>query len=284
MSTFIKRNVKLFFRDKSAVFFSLLAVFIIIGLYALFLGDVWLNEFPDIDGSRFLMDSWLIAGLLAVTSVTTTLGAFSVMVEDKAKKIAKDFYSAPIKRRSITGGYLFSVFIIGVIMSIVALVLSEAYVLLNGGELLGVAAALKVLGIILLATLSNTALMCFIVSFFKSQNAYATASTIIGTLIGFIAGIYLPIGTLPEAVQTVVKVFPVSHAAVLMRQVVMGVPIDAAFAGAPQEALDGFNGMMGVSYKFGDFTVTPWMSIAFLVVTGILFYGLAMMKMSKKRA
>ncbi len=284
MSTFIKRNVKLFFRDKSAVFFSLLAVFIIIGLYALFLGDVWLNEFPDIDGSRFLMDSWLIAGLLAVTSVTTTLGAFSVMVEDKAKKIAKDFYSAPIKRRSITGGYLFSVFIIGVIMSIVALVLSEAYVLLNGGELLGVAAALKVLGIILLATLSNTALMCFIVSFFKSQNAYATASTIIGTLIGFIAGIYLPIGTLPEAVQTIVKVFPVSHAAVLMRQVVMDVPIDAAFAGAPQEALDGFNGMMGVSYKFGDFTVTPWMSIAFLVVTGILFYGLAMMKMSKKRA
>lgn len=284
MSTFIKRNVKLFFRDKSAVFFSLLAVFIIIGLYALFLGDVWLEDFPDIEGARFLMDSWLIAGLLAVTSVTTTLGAFSVMVEDKAKKIAKDFYSAPIKRRSITGGYLFSVFIIGVIMSIVALVLSEAYVLLNGGELLGVAAALKVLGIILLATLSNTALMCFIVSFFKSQNAYATASTIIGTLIGFIAGIYLPIGTLPEAVQTVVKVFPVSHAAVLMRQAVMDVPIDAAFAGAPQEALDGFNSMMGVSYKFGDFTVTPWMSIAFLVVTGILFYGLAMMKMSKKRA
>ncbi len=33
-----KRNLKLFFRDKSAVFFSLLAVFIIIGLYALFLG------------------------------------------------------------------------------------------------------------------------------------------------------------------------------------------------------------------------------------------------------
>ena len=283
MSTFIKRNVKLFFRDKSAVFFSLLAVFIIIGLYALFLGDVWLEDFPDIEGARFLMDSWLIAGLLAVTSVTTTLGAFSVMVEDKSKKIAKDFYSAPIKRRSITGGYLFSVFIIGVIMSIVALVLSEAYVLLNGGELLGVIEALKVFGIILLATLSNTALMCFIVSFFKSQNAYATASTIIGTLIGFIAGIYLPIGTLPEAVQTVVKVFPVSHAAVLMRQAVMDVPIDAAFAGAPQEALDGFNSMMGVSYKFGDFTVTPWMSIAFLVVTGILFYGLAMMKMAKKR-
>lgn len=283
MSTFIKRNVKLFFRDKSAVFFSLLAVFIIIGLYALFLGDVWLSEFPSVDGARFLIDSWLIAGLLAVTSVTTTLGAFCIMVEDKSKKIAKDFYSAPIKRRSITGGYLLSVFIIGVIMSIVALVLSEIYVLLNGGELLAAVAALKVFGIILLATLSNTALMCFIVSFFKSQNAYATASTIIGTLIGFIAGIYLPIGTLPEAVQTVVKVFPVSHAAALFRQIVMDAPIDASFTGVPQEALDGFNSMMGVSYQFGDFTVTPLMSIAFLVVTGILFYGLAMMNMARKQ-
>ncbi len=284
MTTFIKRNVKLFFRDRAAVFFSLLAVFIIIGLYALFLGDVWLGQFPEMNGARFLMDSWLVAGLLAVTSVTTTLGALGIMVEDRTKKIAKDFYSAPIKRGQITGGYLLSVFIIGVIMSVVALVLSEIYVLVNGGALLSAAAMLKVFGIILLATLSNTALMCLIVSFIKSQNAYTTISTIIGTLIGFVAGIYLPIGTLPEAVQTVVKVFPVSHAAVLLRQVVMGAPVDTAFAGAPPQALDEFNSMMGITYKFGDFTVTPLMSIAFLVLTGLLFYGLAMMRMSKKRA
>ncbi|HCD44303.1 MAG TPA: ABC transporter, partial [Lachnoclostridium sp.] len=40
MRVFIERNLKLFFRDRSAVFFYLLSVFIIIGLYALFLGDV----------------------------------------------------------------------------------------------------------------------------------------------------------------------------------------------------------------------------------------------------
>ena len=34
-----KRNLKVFFRDRSSVFFSLLAVFIIIALYAVFLGD-----------------------------------------------------------------------------------------------------------------------------------------------------------------------------------------------------------------------------------------------------
>ena len=284
MTSFLKRNLMVFFKDRAAVFFSLLTVFIIIGLYALFLGNVWLGEFPKIDGARALMDSWLIAGLLATTLVTTTLGALGVMVEDKANKITKDFYSAPLKRSAITGGYLLSVFTIGVIMSLVALTLSEVYIVINGGVLLSALAAIKTLGIILLSTLSSTAMMCFIVSFFMSQNAFFAVSTIVGTLVGFVAGIYLPVGTLPEAVQTVVKVFPVSHAAALLRQTVMGAPMDTAFTGAPQQALDEFNSMMGVSYKLGDFTVTPLMSIAFLALTGILFYGLAMMRMSKKRA
>ncbi len=223
-------------------------------------------------------------GLLAVTSVTTTLGAFGIMVEDRARKIAKDFYAAPIKRRSITLGYLFSVFIIGLIMSLVALVLSEGYILLNGGELLGAVDALKVLGVILLATLSSTAMMGWIVSFFKSLNGFTAVSTLVGTLVGFVAGIYLPVGQLPEAVQTIVKVFPVSHAAALLRQIMLRSPAEAVFAGAPAEAVGSFNEMMGVSFRLGGFTVTPLLSVLFLAATAVLFYGLAMAGMARKKA
>ena len=41
MISFVSRNLKVFFRDKTAVFFSLLAVLIVLGLYIFFLGDVW---------------------------------------------------------------------------------------------------------------------------------------------------------------------------------------------------------------------------------------------------
>ena len=54
MISFSLRNLKLFFKDKAAVFFSLLAVFIIIGLYALFLGDVWTDSFSDVPGHASL--------------------------------------------------------------------------------------------------------------------------------------------------------------------------------------------------------------------------------------
>ena len=136
MITFAKRNLKLFFRDRASVFFSLLAVFIIIGLYVLFLGDMVMMDLEGIPGARFLMDSWIMAGLMAVTSVTTTMGALGIVVEDRAKGIYKDFHTSPVKRTTLVGGYLISTLVVGVVMSLVALVLSELYIVVSGGEFL----------------------------------------------------------------------------------------------------------------------------------------------------
>lgn len=283
MITFAKRNLLLFFRDKSAVFFSLLAVLIIIGLYALFLGDVWMEDMPEIKDAETLMDSWLIAGLMAVTTVTSTMGAFGIMVEDRAKKTNMDFYAAPVKRRSITGGYFASAYIIGIIMSLITFVFSELYILMNGGELLGAVSMFKVFLLILLSAATNTALVSFIVSFFYSQNAFAAASTIIGTLIGFITGIYLPIGTLPETVQFFIKIFPVSHAAVLFRQIIMEKPLNVSFSNIQADYVNQFKESMGVTYQFGGETLTPLLSILILTASAILFYGLTILNLSRKR-
>lgn len=283
MNSIIKRNLLVFFKDRTSVFFSLLAVFIIIGLYALFLGDVWVSNMSDIPGARYLMDSWIVAGLLAVTSVTTTMGAFGIMIDDKVNKIDHDFLASPISRRSVAGGYIVSSFTIGCIMSVITLVLAEIYIIANGGTLLDVPTLLVALSLILLSVFANTALVLFLVSFFKSVNAFATASTIIGTVIGFMTGIYLPIGQLPEGVQFIVKIFPVSHAAALLRQVIMKAPLAASFEGAPEGTVENFRLLMGVKFKFGDTAVTPAVSIAILVATAVLFYLLAIWNISRKK-
>lgn len=283
MRIFIKRNLKLFFRDRSAVFFSLLAIFIIVALYVVFLGDVWLNnDMKDIVNTDTLMNNWLVAGLLAVASVTTAMGAFGVMVDDKVKKIYKDFDSSPIKKSAITGGYILSAFLIGVIMSLITVVISEIYILYNGGDLLSPIGCIKVFLLVLLTTMTNTSLVCFMVSFFKSHTAFSTASTIIGTLIGFLTGIYLPIGALPLPVQTVIKLFPVSHAASLFRQVLMDAPLQVSFEGIPPNHLKAFKEYMGVTFSFNGYEVTPIVSILILVGTAILFYGLSLFNMSRK--
>lgn len=283
MIAFAKRNIRLFFRDKSAVFFSLLAVFIIIGLYALFLGDVWTENFSDIANARQIMDAWIMGGLVAVTSVTATMGAFGVLVDDRTKKIEKDFAASPVKKASLAGGYILSAFTVGVVMSLVALVLAQGYMLLGGGAMLSAAAYLKLLGLIVLTTLANTAMVFFMVSFFRSQNAFSTASTVIGTLIGFVTGIYLPIGTLPAAVQWVVKCFPVSQAVGLFRQVMMADQLAIGFAGAPAQAVTEFRQMLGVDYVFGGHTVTAMEAVLILLATAAVFYGLSVWRMRQKQ-
>lgn len=283
MIQFAKRNLLVFFKDRSAVFFSLLASFIIIGLYVLFLGDLWKSSLDEIENVGVLMNSWVMAGLLATTSVTTTMGAFEIMVNDKARKISKDFYSSPIKRNSLAGGYVLSAFIIGLIMSLITLILAETYIVAEGGKLLDIEAMAKVIIIIILADFVNTAMVFFITTFFESNNAFSTASTVIGTLIGFITGIYLPIGQLPEGVQWIIKLFPTSHAAVLLRQTMMEESMVNSFKDIPKEYVVDFKETMGVYFKFGEHKVSSIESVAILIGVGVLFFALAVVNISRKK-
>lgn len=91
MITFAKRNLLVFFKDKSSVFFSLFAVFIIIGLYALFLGDMMAEQVAGLENGRFVMDSWISAGLIAITPVTSTMGALGRDNRGQRKQGGKGF-------------------------------------------------------------------------------------------------------------------------------------------------------------------------------------------------
>ncbi|CAK7023873.1 MAG: hypothetical protein DELT_03324 [Desulfovibrio sp.] len=278
-----KRNLKLFFRDRGAVFFSLLSVLIIIALYAVFLGDTITGGMKDVKGVDFLMNSWVIAGILAVISMTSTLGALGIMVEDRAGKIMKDFTVSPLKRGSLAGSYIFCAFAVGVIMSLVALVVGEIFIVASGGEVLSAENMLKVVGGIFLSVLSSSSIVLFLVSFFKSRNAFTTASTVIGTLIGFLIGVYIPIGSLPEAVQGVIKVFPVSYSASFFRTVMTQQPAAVSFDGAPAGMLKEFNTELGVQFEFDGKMTTLAVCVIVMVVTAAVFYALSIWNLSRKK-
>ncbi|MCC2865623.1 ABC transporter permease [Eubacteriales bacterium DFI.9.88] len=283
MITFTKRNLLVFFRDRTAVFFSLLSSLIIVGLYVLFLGDTWASDFEGFAHVKQLMDNWVMAGLLSVTTVTTTMGAFGIMVGDRAEKISKDFYVSPTHRRDLALGYVLSAAIVGFALSIVTLIAAEIYIGARGGELLSTSALCKLLLLILAADLANTAMIFFITSFFESNNAFSTASTIIGTLIGFVTGIYLPIGVLPDGVQWIVRLFPTSHAAALMRQTMMEAPMAQSFEGVPVSQTQQVEEMLGVHFWFGEKELTGGMNLLILLGFGILFFALAAANLSRKK-
>ncbi len=282
MRSLIERNLKVFFRDRTSVFFSLLAVLMILLLYMLFLGDVMMSDFRGVPGAKALSDSWIMSGILAVISVTTVLGAFGTMVDDRAHHIIKDFSASPLSRGKLAGSYIVSAFTVGALMTLLAFALSEAYIVARGGTPLSLAQTGAMIALIFLSALSNTAMLAFLVSFLKSQTAFGTASSLVGTLIGFLAGIYLPVGMLPSAIQMLVKLVPVSHAALLMRNVMMAAPMKEVFAGAPDATAAAFENSMGLSYSIGGTEISAVVSVLILVCAAVLFYALSILRFAKK--
>lgn len=278
----IKRNLKLFFRDRTGVFFSFLAVIILFALYLLFLGDTVSQgfAFPD---AQLAATCWIMSGIVAIATVSTTMGAFGIMVDDRSKNIDKDFFASPIARWKITADYLLSAISVGLMMTLLTFVFAELYILSKGGALLELVPMVQMLGAILLSVVASCSMIFFLVSFFRTQQAFSVASTVLGTMIGFVTGMYVPIGVLPEAMGWVIKLFPLSHSVALMRQLLLQAPLAAAFANAPTHAVEEFQKTMGVYYWFGEAKMSAGGSIAILVLTTLVFFGLSVLNMSRKR-
>lgn len=282
MKIMVKRNLKIYFQDKAAVFFSMLSVIIIFALYIFFIGDSISSGLKFLPHPNRLMRAWMLAGMLASASITTSLGAYGVMISDRENKTIKDFYSSPVSRRQIAGGYIITGFIISIIMSIFTLIFGEIYMGMIGGAVLDMDILLKLFGVIVLSAFASSAIASFIISFLKTNSAYSAASMIVGTLIGFLVGAYIPIGNLPENVQWLVKYFPCAHSAVLYRQLLMEGSIKENFANQPTVVLKETKEILGVVFVYNGHTASAWMSVVALLITGVVFYLLAVLVLIRK--
>lgn len=283
MIPFTKRNLKIYFRDKGSVFFSLLSVFIILGLYIFFLGDTWSGELGSLPDKQEMMDNWIMAGILAVSGFTTAQGILSSMVKDRSDNLLKDFYVSPVNRVTLTAGYWMSGYVVSNIMTVIALIAAEIYIVVNGGSFISGKYLIYLLLFMLLANFMNTSIVLFMLSLFKSMNAYSAAGIVVGSLIGFLTGIYVPIGSFSGAIQWIIKCFPISQSAAVYRQLMMHTPMEATFDGAPAELVTELKEHLGVYFTYGDYALSMEGSILIIAITGIVFFLLSWFVLGKKK-
>ena len=280
MFNFAQRNLRIYFRQKAAVFASLLGVFIIVVLYALFLGDAY--TFDGAVNPKHLMDTWMIAGIIAITPFTTSIGALGAMVDDKVDGNLNDFYSSPVNRVKIVGGYVISGLTVGFILSVAAFVLGQTYIVMRGGELLSPLNMLYMLGAILLSVLLSGTMGFLIVCFINGKNAYMIVCTVIGSVTGFLTGIYVPVGQMDEKVQWLVKLFPVTHTSVIIRRIMCAQAIEENFSGMDAYAAE-YSCLMGIELEFGDWTMPIWVHCVIVALLAVIFFILATLKVSKEK-
>lgn len=260
-----KRNCLIFVREKSAVFFSVLSMLIVLGLMVLYLGRMnsislvnMLAEFggerdtvKDEENAAYLIRLWTLAGILVVNAVTVTLTVTGTMVQDETEKRIMAFYVTPVSRLKLSLGYILASWLVGFGMCLVTLTAGEGYFLIQGYPLLAPDNLIKLCGMIALNTFTFSALGYLLALFVHGAKAWSGMLTIIGTLVGFVGGIYLPMDSLSEQVRNVLKCLPVIHGASMMRKVCTDEAIRVTFEGLPDVAGDMFREAMGITLTAG---------------------------------
>lgn len=280
------RNLRLYFRDRLNVFFSLLGALVLFLLYTLFLGNQQTQglaeSFPqaseeDIKG---FVDAWMFAGIVGITAITTGLAAVNVIVDDTATGRFRDFLVSPISRGQLVLGYLLSTVVIALIMTTVVFAVSLAYLALLDGVFFSAGELAPTYAYLVLSCTAFGALSSFIVTFVRTPGSFAALSTLVGTILGFAAGSYIPVGAFPEGVRNFVSALPFLQASMVVRQEMTEGPLGEV-TDQPQAAEE-VERLFGISAYVGDWAVPTGYVIVVLVAMVVVFTVLAAVRIRSR--
>lgn len=275
VAAIVGRNLRLFFRDRMNVFFSLLGAVILFALYTLFLGNLQTADLASALPSatagevQSFVDSWMFAGIVLITTVTAGLGGLAVLVDDDQSGRFRDFLVAPIRPGQLVLGYLLAAALIAVVLSVIVLGVSVLYLGVVRGTWLSLPAILRSLAIVLLSCVAFTAFSALIVSFVRTNGAFSGLATIVGTVLGFVAAAYIPIGVFPEAVASVVAALPFAQAGMLLRREFSDATLAVITADSPGSDA-ALRSLYGLDVQIEQWPVPGWFVIAVLAAITIV--------------
>lgn len=275
-----KRCSLCYFRDRSSVLFSLMAVIIVVMLYLLFLRNTMVESYPDIPGMENLIDAWVLAGILAIVPVTTCAGSLSTMIEDRGTGRDRDILVSPLKGWQVAAGYVLSTFCVGLAMSLITLVICVVYLAATGCAVSASGIALAAV-LTVPSSLSAAVIMYALCSFVRSSGAFSGLFAVVSVLIGFLCGIYMPMGTMPSAMNVIGTLVPASHFAAIFRDALASDALDGAFAGSTAEALADFRAEMGFDLSLGGFGFDAATMMAYALAVTAVFLVVAVARIRR---
>ena len=284
MFALISRHHKLFRRNKTLVAFSMLSVLIVLILYIAFLQKMQVDAIEQAirgqEGVRVLVNEWMVAGILSIMGVTTTLSVLGLYIKDRESGVFQDFLSTPTNAAKLQLSYVINGFLVGMTFSLVGLLLCELFLVSAGGAFLSFTQLVKVIGVITIGVLASTVVNCVLILFVHSTAAFSTLGTIVGTVIGFLCGVYVPVGVLPNFVQQIILAFPISHYTVLLRQIMMEDSLATVFE--QEAAKSAYEETYGVVFEWNNQAMTATASITYLIVTTVVLALVALFFFKKQ--
>lgn len=293
LNLLVKRNIKLFFKDKGMFFTSLITPIILLVLYSTFLKNVYYDSFQSAlpDGFSIpdklingFVGSQIISSILAVSCVTVSFCSNMLMVQDKANGNIKDLTTTPLKHSSLAMSYYFATLISTLVVCITAAVFCLAYVAGTGWYMSASDIICLLLDVVMLV-MFGTALSSIINFFLNTQGQMSAVGTIVSSGYGFICGAYMPISQFSDGLQKVISFLPGTYGTSLVRNHAMnGAFKEMSAQGFPDEIVEAIRDSVDCNlYFFNNKVPTEAM---YLILTGTIIILIAiyiMMNIIKNR-
>lgn len=257
----IKRNIRLFFKDKGMFFTSLITPAILLILYVTFLGNVYRDSLTsNLPNSLRLSESiieglvggQLISSILAVSCVTVAFCSNFLMVQDKANGTIRDLRISPVKSATLSLSYYVATLLSSLIICFAATGICLTYVAIVGCYM-SLADVLFLLIDILLLVLFGTALSSIINFFLSTQGQISAIGTIVSAGYGFICGAYMPISSFGEGLQKVISFLSSTYGTSLIRNHTMqGALAEMKNQGIPPEVIEKLKDSLDCNLYFSE--------------------------------
>lgn len=276
----VKRDTKLFFKDKGMFFTSLITPMILLVLYASFLSSVYEDTFrSSLLAAGASVSDKLIGGcvggelassLLAVCCVTVAFCSNMLMVQDKVSGARRDLTISPVKSSTLALGYYISTLISTLLVCYAATAVCLLYVSKVGWYLTVKDVMLLWLDVFLLV-MFGTALSSIINHFLTSQGQISAVGTIVSAGYGFLCGAYMPISQFSDGLQKVISFLPGTYGTSLLRNhALRGVFEEMSNQNFPSEVIEAIKDSVDCNLYFFGTQVSESMMYMILVGTVLL--------------
>lgn len=261
LGNLIRRNCRLFFRDKGMFFSSLITPIILLVLYVTFLGNVYRDSFTGALPEGFVIEDallnatvggQLISSLLAVCCVTVAFCSNLLMVQDRVSGARRDLAVSPVRPSTIAVAYFCASALATLLISLTALAACLLY-LAMAGWMLRAGDVLSVLLDVALLTLFGVALSSCVNFPLRTQGQGSAVGTIVSAGYGFLCGAYMPISNFSSGLQKALSFLPGTYGTSLLRNhALAGAYREMARVGFPADVIEAIRDSIDCNlYFFG---------------------------------
>lgn len=272
-----RRHMMLFLKNKLNILLSFASIFIILGIYVLFLRDFMLDivekqgVLPSL--APVFTDHFMVAGLIVVISTTTCFGMIQIAVNDAASGVRRDYLVSPASPFQIALGYLLSGTLVSSFFTCLSAMGCALYFSARYSSAPTLREMLRICGAVVYSCCLNSMILLCLTRFLRSTATFSTLANLYGTLIGFLAGAYLPCYFYPAALRRVLFYFPPAQMTSVLRQMFTKHLNGRLGSGLPGAYLEQLQSAFGIRLERGGSLCTPEGQWQILAISGLLLLG-----------